>query len=424
MERKHNQLKFGGLISVLVFVLLIGSGFTPMEQVKTLTLWSRHPVEELQSGLDAYNARLQAAGKPIQWKYEQVLPDEVEARLASGQPPDALGIDLVESPHLLASYSFVNLTERFNKLDYHDKINPKMLSLGKMDGSIYAVPVLADVSVLVYNRTLFRNAGLDPDHALDTWDDLRHAAQVLTRDGVVAGYGLWCGRGDWLMFTAIPFIWANGGNVLSADGTRAMLSDPKALEAVQFLTDMNLIDHSTSPSGTTKGCADDDFDLPDFEKGSIAIKPTGVVYAASYIQSHPELDPGVALFPGKTTDSKSSFIGGDLVAIPTQSTDPDEAWNLIESLLSADSQVDGLARAGYVPVRSDLTDNPVTIADPRFKVFVEALAVGDVPSTPMYSKLYAPLQAGMQAAFNGDEPVAEALAATNAQIQQILDQQQ
>lgn len=75
-------------------------------------------------------------------------------------------------------------------------------------------------------------------------------------------------------------------------------------------------------------------------------------------------------------------------------------------------------------MRADLTSNPITDADPRFQVLAEALAIGDVPSTPFYNDLAASLRLGLQAALNGAQPVAEALTSANAQFQHVLDQSQ
>jgi multiple sugar transport system substrate-binding protein len=153
---------------------------------------------------------------------------------------------------------------------------------------------------------------------------------------------------------------------------------------------MNLKDHCTAPVGTANGCAETDFGdtSPNFEKGTIAIEPRDGAYIASLIQQHPKLDLGVALIPGKTPGYPSSFIGGDLVAIPASSQHPDDAWDLIQYVLSADVQVGAFAQAGYVPVRGDLVANPVTSGDSRFETFAEALDVGFVPSILNYTDLY------------------------------------
>jgi len=195
-------------------------GISPIhaQSAQVLAFWARYGAEEVQPILDVYNARLQSAGKPVQWQYTEIDSADLAIRLGAGQLPDTVAFDLVDGPQLTASGLLLDITDRFDALEYRDSVNRKILVLGSADGKVYAIPLLADVSVLVYNKALFRAAGLDPEHGLATWDDLRTDAHRLTENGVM-GYELWCGSGGWLMFTTMPFAWANGGQLLSADGT-------------------------------------------------------------------------------------------------------------------------------------------------------------------------------------------------------------
>jgi multiple sugar transport system substrate-binding protein len=415
-----------GLVTLVGLLLLSGLvGFVRAQNSNdTLSLWGRYDADFAQPLIDAYNAQLKAQGKSIVLTYTKVDEADLSAKLANGQSPDVLVFDLVDGPKFTAQDAFLDLTARVTALDYRGQLNKVMLNLGTRNEKVYALPAIADVSLLLYNKKLFTDAGLDTEKALESWDTLRSAAQQLTYDKVV-GYSLWCGNAGWLMYSVMPYVWANGGSFLNADGTKAMLDNPKTIEAVQFLSDLHLKDHVTTPAETHKGCAQTDFpdSSPDFTKGTIAITPNSGSYMAYLIGENPELDIGVSVFPGKTAGSHSAFIGGDLVAIPTASKHPDEAWDFVQYILSQDVQVNILAGAGFVPVRSDLTDNKLTAADPRFKVLAEALAAGYVPYTTVYQDLYPSIQMALQAALNGDQPVSEALAAANVQMQQILDKQ-
>jgi multiple sugar transport system substrate-binding protein len=283
---------------------------------------------------------------------------------------------------------------------------------------VYALPFSADDSALIYNRTLFAEAGLDPDAPPTTWEDLVEYARILTDpEAGVYGYGFSGGSAGGLMFTMMPYAWANGGLWLSEDGTEARLDDPRTVEAVQMFTDM--INEGLVPPGTPTYTYDDFQN--GFKQGQIAMITTGNFVVADLVRNFPDIDFGVGLIPGQDGETFSSFIGGDLIAIPATSRYPDEAWDFIEFLLSEEVQVEVYAQNGIIPVRRDLHDNPYFEEEPRYKVFADALDQGYVPFTVVYNELYNPFLVGMQNAFLGNMSVEEALAQATEEMQIVID---
>ncbi|MDX1429214.1 MAG: extracellular solute-binding protein, partial [Rhodothermales bacterium] len=59
---------------------------------------------------------------------------------------------------------------------------PGLLQNASWRDTLYALPMEATSLALVYNKDLFRNAGLDPGRPPATWDELATFAQRLTRD--------------------------------------------------------------------------------------------------------------------------------------------------------------------------------------------------------------------------------------------------
>jgi len=219
------------------------------------------------------------------------------------------------------------------------------------------------------------------------------------------------------MFTMMPYAWANGGQWLNEDGTVSELDDPKTVEAVQFFVDM--INDGLVPPGTAT------YSYDDFQNGfkqeKIAMMTTGNFVISDLTTNFPDIDFGVALIPGQDGKSFSAFAGGDLIAIPNGSEHPEEAWQVIEFMLSDAIQVEVFAKNGQIPVRSDLYDNAYFEAEPRYQVFARALTVGYVPYTTVYNELYDPFLVGMQNAFTGEKPVEEALADATKDMQAVID---
>jgi multiple sugar transport system substrate-binding protein len=83
------------------------------------------------------------------------------------------------------------------------------------DGQTYGVPTNNETMALIYNAALFDEAGLDPESAPATWDDVvAYSAQIKENTGK-SGYGLVArvNAGN-TPFRYMPQMWAYGGGAL------------------------------------------------------------------------------------------------------------------------------------------------------------------------------------------------------------------
>ena len=53
-----------------------------------------------------------------------------------------------------------------------------------------------------------------------------------------------------------------------------------------------------------------------FETGKVGMQGSGNFAIAALKANHPEIDFGIAFLPGIKPENASSFVGGDLIAIP------------------------------------------------------------------------------------------------------------
>ena len=75
-------------------------------------------------------------------------------------------------------------------------------------GHVYAIPAQVYNSRLIYNRDLFRAAGLDPDQPPRSYSELRRAAHQITERGKGRVFGFaYCGAGSWQL-EWMPSQWA------------------------------------------------------------------------------------------------------------------------------------------------------------------------------------------------------------------------
>ena len=147
-----------------------------------------------QEAVDALN--LQISEFEAKYPWVTVEPEEYNwtaptftAALAAGTLPDVFTIPFTDGKGLIAQHQIVNIDDRVRALPYIDKFNPNVLVNGQdADGKIWAVPIQAYGMSLTYNRTLFTQAGLDPDKPPTTWDEVRADAKTIAEKTGVAGY--------------------------------------------------------------------------------------------------------------------------------------------------------------------------------------------------------------------------------------------
>ena len=94
-------------------------------------------------------------------------------------------------------------------------------------GKIWAMPFLEDTFMLLYNKTLFKQAGLDPNKPPATWEEMRADADKLTkvdRSGKIiqTRHAADLRPAADFVGTWLPvYMTAFGGKLVDASGTRA-----------------------------------------------------------------------------------------------------------------------------------------------------------------------------------------------------------
>ena len=361
----------------------------------TLVIWTAYG-EQLQPAMDAYNKKMADEGKNIEVTGADLtdsLPDKFAAGLTTGDVPDILDLDLVLAPNFTSKGALVDITDRVTAEGWMNEFNPKFLDLGVWDGKVYMVPFSADVSVLFYNKNLFKKAGLDPEKAPETWEELEAALikirdAKLTTDAGLPVYPFATSNGaGGKMFCDLPFLWTNGGGTTDADG-KIILDTPESMAGLNLLNNLINVDKLVPPNPSAYTW-DDKMNM--FYGEQVGVMCSGSYALAEVIDRAPTLNYGVFLFPHpKGKGGPSSFIGGDVIGIPTQSKHHDEAWDFIKYALSSSIQVDVWAKIGMPPVRESLTKNVYFDKEPRYYVFAEGVKQGQVPKTVFYNELYDP----------------------------------
>ncbi|MFC0406820.1 ABC transporter substrate-binding protein [Roseomonas elaeocarpi] len=356
-----------------------------------------------------------------------LIPNEqfvakVGTAIAAGSPPDLMSIDLVYVPSFARAEQLTDLTDMARTLPFLDKLSPSHVRLGTFENRLYALPYSAEASVLMFNKALFRRAGLNPDAPPQTWAEVQAAAEKITALGD-GNYGYYFpGNTAGLnVFTFLPRIWARGGDILSADGTKATLTDPAVAAALNHFR--ALWAAGTVPPSARADGAENTIATP--ASGKVGLWSGGAFTLTGLRRLAPNLEVGATFIPGDTAGQWSSFAGGDSIAIPRGSKQARTAWEFIQWTYSPEVQINILARNRFLPVRTDLARNEFSEKEPAYLVAAEAIAKGRTPYSFVYNDLLNSPQGPFlrmlqRAVFDGDVP--GAITEAQKRFEQIIDQ--
>jgi len=291
----------------------------------TITVGALRP-GATQEAVDALN--LQISEFEAKYPWITVKPAEYNwtattftAQLAAGTLPDVFTIPFTDGKGLIAQHQIVNINDRLQALPYIGKFNKNVLVNGQdKDGKIWALPTQAYGMSLTYNRTLFKNAGLDPDKPPTTWDEVRAAAKTIATKTGQAGYAEMAteNTGGWQLTTAT---YALGGRMESvgADGkVTATVNNDKTKAALGYLKSLRWDDNSM---GSTFDYAWGSINQA-FAAGQIGMFTGGSdLYTAMVQNNHLNPDDyGVTTIPLASDPNAGVLGGGTLVAVNVVST--------------------------------------------------------------------------------------------------------
>ncbi|MEU5725804.1 extracellular solute-binding protein [Micromonospora sp. NPDC047738] len=167
-----------------------------------------------------------------------------QALLAGGKLPTVFYVPFTEMQGLIARKQIADITGTIPKDSAIGRINPSIQKIVKDSGEhIYGVPVQAYSMGLLYNRDLFKKAGLDPDKPPTTWDEVRADAKAIQSATGVQGFASMTkdNTGGWVLTT---MSYANGGTIESADGKNATVDNDATRSALEFYRSLRWEDNT------------------------------------------------------------------------------------------------------------------------------------------------------------------------------------
>src|SRR5260370_15094988 len=171
---------------------------------------------------------------------------KVLTAVRGGSPPDIAYLYGSWAPNVAQIPQVVNLTKAVQR----PGVNWPDFWVGEGDvasvnGKIIGIPALVDNLAVVYNKTLFAQAGLKPPSPGWTWQQFVADAAKLT-DPAKKQFGtayVTPGTEDTVWHWE-ALLWEAGGSILAPGNAKAAFDSPAGLQALNTLRTMSVSDHS------------------------------------------------------------------------------------------------------------------------------------------------------------------------------------
>jgi multiple sugar transport system substrate-binding protein len=290
-----------------------------------------------------------------------------------------------------------------------------------VNGRVIGIPALVDNLAVVYNKTLFAQAGLTPPAANWTWPQFVADAKKLT-DPAKKQYGtayVTPGNEDTVWHWE-ALLWEAGGSILAPGDKKAAFDSPAGLQALNTLRTMSVTDHSMYLDPTDSDYANL------FNSGKIGMVVTGPWDLSAF----PSVHYGVQVmpsFPG-ASGGHQTISGPDNWVIFNNGAPQVAAAEKFLLWLTAPAQVKSFSLAtGDLPTRRSVDTAPGFLAQmnkalPGVDTFITNL--GNVrqarPQTPSYPKVSQILGNMVVSVLLGKSQPQAALSNAAAQVNQAL----
>lgn len=312
------------------------AGETPTTTVLRIANWSGPANDPRFLALErAHREQFEQAHPGVRVELEQIpgvgqFESKALLMIASGNAPDVVQLDcssaavFIDNGALLDLGPLMQRDPSFHETDYFESV----AALTRRGPSQYAVPLDFTPMVLVYNRRLFREAGVPEPREGWKLREFRAAAEKLARvraDGT-RQFGL--NFVNWTPFW-VMWLWNHGGGLVAVDGGDVIVDHAESIAGLEFLA--GLARDRLMPTPIEASAAGIDL----FRGGRAAMHVTGHWELIEYRQD--QLDIGVVGLPSDLP-RRRTVVYASSMAVTAASRHASLAWEFVKFQTSAEVQ--------------------------------------------------------------------------------------
>ena len=293
---------------------------------------------------------------------------EVDTRIANGNAPDILNIDVFAN---YANEGLLLPVKDYCPDELFEDFFPSFIDQSVIDDTVWAVPDLASARALFYNVDMFDEVGIEVP---TTWAELKDASQAIIDfyDGEVYPWGIDMTTDEGQAAFAY-YTWGNGGGFVDANGDWAVNS-AENVEAIQFAISL-VNDGFTNPNPATQTR----YDLQDmFAAGKLAMVIAPNQLPTYVADKGGEINMATAGLPANEGKASSSVGVMDRVMAFKDDSAPDQAarneaiGKFLKFFYDPENYVGWVSMEGFLPAVNSAVEALVA-ADPSFEAWLDVL---------------------------------------------------
>ncbi len=310
-----------------------------------------YPIEDDRPMVERLIARFEALHPDIFLEVRAVPGNQYQAKIktlvAAGEPPDVFVCGDVTFPYLRPFVADLSdLCGRDAKEIDFDDFYPAVRRAFTIDRRIYFLPQAFNVSLLYYNKRLFRESNEPLPTADWTWTRYAEAGRRLTRrgpDGRVTTWGSTITTGWWGEW--LTLVHGAGGDFFDPASTSCTLDTPQALTGLSFYRD-KIYRNGFAPApgeGPSTG----------FRSNAFAMEFGGHTGNWKSYRQIPELEWDIEALPKGPSGRRGGELSLTGLGIAKKSTVREASWQFVKFMSSKES-IEAFARFGYPAARKSV----------------------------------------------------------------------
>ncbi|MFJ4223616.1 extracellular solute-binding protein [Microbacterium sp. NPDC089695] len=247
--------------------------------------------------------------------------------------------------------------------DTYSDFQDSFIANAEVDGTAYALPLIASARALFVNNTLLEQAGVT--EAPKTWDELLDAAtKVSALGGGVAGYGMPLGSEE-AQAEAAVWLWGGGGSF--GDASEITIDTPENLVGAEQIKKMIDAGATQADPGSTQRSPLMDI----FIQGKIGMQVGLPPTVGQIEENNPELDYSIVPIPTKDGSAFTLGVMDQLMAFQNDGDKKDAITKFFDYYYSADVYVPWVQAEGFLPVTKSGAEQ--LAGDEKLKPFLDVL---------------------------------------------------
>lgn len=359
------------------------------EKTGTLRVWlfqevGNKPKEQV---VDAAVADFEKTHKGAKAEIEYIPVDTRAQRIKAAfndpkSAPDLIEYGNTDTAGYVKDGGLADVSEEFAAWDEAKDTDPTAKQSVTVGGKVYGAPLFVGVRALYYRTDIFKDLGIEPPKSQA---ELISTAKKIHKKKPEL-YGLAVGGA--YTYGAMPFIWANGGELATESGGtyKAAINSDRARKGIEAYT--SLFGDSNCPAAKCAAMGGN-ATVTAFASGKAAMAIGGDFSHAAVEAGSVKGKYAVVPLPGASEGSIApAFAGGNNIGVLKSSSHRTLAVDLMKSLTGKQTQEKLFDAMGFLPTYTDVRAT-VAQKEPFVEPFVKTLGAGTefVPASPGWGQI-------------------------------------